>query len=92
MRLVDREQGEPAAGEEVEEAQRLEPLGGHVDEVELALAHGPFDAHRLLETERRVEDGRAYPELDQGRHLVLHQRYERRDDDRRPSRHKAGTW
>ena len=63
MRLVDREQGEPAAGEEVEEAQSLEPLGGHVDEVELALTHGALDAHRLLEAERRVEDGRAHPEL-----------------------------
>ena len=81
VRLVDREQREPAAAEQVQEPGRLQPLGRHVDEVQLAVAHRPLDRGGAAEIEGRVEHGGTDAELGQGRDLILHQRDQRRDDD-----------
>ena len=84
MRLVDGEQRERRPLQQVQEARRGETLRRDIDEVEPALAHRPLDARPLAAVERRVEGRRLHPVLDERGHLVLHQRDQRRDDDRHP--------
>ena len=82
VRLVDREEGDPALGQQVEEAGQADALRRRVDEVERALLHGALDRGLLREAHRGVERRGPHAELGQRRHLVLHQRDQRRDDDR----------
>ncbi len=85
MRLVDREQGETRAVEELEEAGRHQPLRRDVEQIELAGPEGTLDARRFapggrFECSAAARDA----ELGERRHLVVHQRDERRDDDAGP--------
>ena len=80
--LVDREQGDGRVVEEVQEFVHQEPLGGDVDEVDLAVADGGFGGGYLARVDVRVDRSGADAKLLQSRNLVLHQRNQRRDDDR----------
>jgi hypothetical protein len=81
MRLVDRHQRQRYAPDQVPERVARRPFGRHVDEVELA----PLQPrHRLLAIAvGRGERGGADSETFGGADLVVHQRDQRRDDERR---------
>ena len=85
VRFVDGEQRQPrAALQVVEQAQAAigqQSLGRDVQQVDVAGAQAPLDRRRLGAAQRRVEEGRTDADFIERRHLVLHQRDERRDDD-----------
>ena len=62
---------------------RGQPLGCDVQQIELAGFERALGVARLERVLRRVEERRAHTELAQRADLVLHQRDQRRDDDRR---------
>ena len=71
--------------EEVEEARRLQPLRRHVDQVQRTLAHRPLDRRsRARKSSVELSMRGAHAELGQRRHLVVHQRDQRRDHDGEP--------
>ena len=80
VRFVDGEQGDLRRLEQLQAARRHQALGRDVDQVDLAGAHQPLDAHRLFERLGRVEEGGAHADFGQRVDLVLHQRDQRRDD------------
>ena len=90
VRLVDGEERNLRAPQRVEEALVVEALGRDVEQRERALGHRVRERARLVGRERRVEprglDPAAAEEID----LVLHQRDERRDDEREPVEHQRG--
>ncbi len=85
MRLVDREQAQPAAGVQVvehgEEALGEQPLRRDVEQIEPTLDRGALHGARLLGPQAAVEVRRAHAQQLERRDLVLHQRDERRHDD-----------
>ena len=83
VRLVDREQRERQPVEPVEEAVGEQPLGRDVEQVDLARGGLPADPALLRGREAGVQELGADAELAQRGHLVLHQRDQRADDDRR---------
>jgi hypothetical protein len=82
VRLVDGEQGQPAAIaqaiQQVQEPGRGHALGRRVEQGDLAARQPPLDVLRLLEGERRIEERCLDAGLVQRAHLVVHQRDERR--------------
>ncbi len=81
VRLVDGEQGDAGAADEIEAARRRQALGGDVEEVELACEQGELGGARGLRIEGRIEERGAHAELRKCGNLVLHERNERRHDD-----------
>jgi hypothetical protein len=77
VRLVDREQRDPAVRQQLQAALGQQPLGGDVEQVEFAREHRPLDATHVVEPERGVEELGAHAVLAQRHHLVLHQRDQR---------------
>ena len=77
VRLVDGKQCQATRGEQIETALRQQPLGRHIDEIELAAAHATLHLRGLRAAQRRVEKRRAHAELGERGNLVLHQRDER---------------
>ena len=74
-----------------EHARHHQPLGRDVQEIELARAQRALHVRSAsLRVERRVEEGRAHAELLQRGHLVLHERDERRDHQRRALAQEGG--
>jgi hypothetical protein len=71
--LVDGEQRDARAIEEVEEPRREEPLRRDVEEIELTGREGTFRLACGAGIERRVEEPRVHTELPQRDDLVLHQ-------------------
>ncbi len=90
MRLVDREQRDVGPVEELSGRVHAQPLGGQIQEVELAREERRLDPHALRAVLRRVEERGAHSEGGQGIHLVLHERDERRDDDARAGANEGG--
>ena len=82
VRLVDREERDSSARELREEALVVEALGCDVEELQRAAAEPLADLALLVGTEARVEPGRLDPSSLQEVDLILHQRDQRRDDDR----------
>ena len=82
MRLVDGEQRDRRPRQLGEEALVVEPLGGDVEELQAAGAEAVGDVARLGVLEARVEPRRVDALADEGVDLILHQRDQRRDDDR----------
>ena len=85
VRLVDREQGQAGSGR----AGRGSPAPSAAPAPRRAGRAAPSRIARSTrgggaEVERRVEHGGPHAELGQRRDLVLHQRDQRRDDDREP--------
>ncbi len=74
----------PDVGEEIHEARLPEPLGRRVDEARLPGRDACEARRRLLRGERRVDERRGRRDLRrQLVHLVLHERDERREHERR---------
>ena len=90
VRLVDREQGERDLVEPVEEPVAQEPLGGQVEQVELARGGLPANPALLLGRQARVQERRAQPQLAQRHHLILHERDQGADHDRRAGAQQGG--
>jgi hypothetical protein len=89
--LVDDEQADVHVAQRVEEAGRGEAFRGDVEQLDLA-RHGPGDRRAIgdrallgVDERRPARDG-ALEALD----LVLHERHERRDDDRQVRAHERG--
>ena len=85
VRLVDREEREARTTvdllEDVEEVREHQPLGCHVQQVELASEQLLPDGLGLLGRQARVPEGGAHAEQPQGVDLVLHERDEGRHND-----------
>jgi hypothetical protein len=87
MGLVDGEQCRRAVPQMREERVGEQPFRRHVDQVQLAGAHLSLDPGRLGAGDAGVQRRGAHAELPERRHLVLHQRDQRRhhDGDARPA-------
>ena len=84
VHLVHDDEPDADVGEELDEARLPQALGRGVDEAGLARGHTREPRRRLLRRERRVDEGRGRGDLRrQLVHLVLHQRDERREHERR---------
>ena len=81
MRLVDGEQRELGACQKIEGARQHQTLGGDIEQIEFAAQQLLFDGACRVGRERGIEEGGAHPGLLERRHLVLHERDQRRDDD-----------
>jgi hypothetical protein len=81
MGLVDGEQGGPDAGQQVQETVREQPFRRHVEQVQLAGQQVALHPARRIQGQGGIEDLGLDPELFQGRHLVLHEGDEGRNDD-----------
>ena len=83
MRFVDREQADLGLFEQVEKAPGQQAFGGDIEHLEIAAEQALLDLALGHRVEARIEEGRLDAELVQGLDLVLHQRDQRRNDDRR---------
>ncbi len=81
MGLVDGEESDLHAIEELQEGRQDEPFRSDVDEIEPVRPQIGAHAHPLFVGEAGVERGGADADLAQILHLVAHQRDQRRDDD-----------
>jgi hypothetical protein len=81
MGLVDGEQGGPDASQNVQEAVRQQALRRHIEQVQLASQQVALHPARRIQGQGGIEDLGLDPELFQGRHLVLHEGDEGRNDD-----------
>ena len=82
MRFVDGEEGDADPVQQLEGAFPHQALRRDVEQVERSRAGIGLDCPDFGEGECRVEIRGTHSRLQQGVHLVLHQRDERRDDDR----------
>ena len=80
VRLVDREQRDPAAIEQPHRRFGPQPLRRQVEQVQLARQERRLDPPPLARLLGRVEEPGPHAQRGQRVHLVLHQRDERRDD------------
>ena len=90
VRLVDREERDPRARELGEEALVVEALRRDVEELQRAGAEPVEDLALLGGVEARVEPCGVDPAPLQEVDLILHQRDQRRDDDRHPVEQQRG--
>ncbi len=84
VRFVDREERDLEPTETVQEALVGEAFGRDVEDLELARREAVLDLAHLVRGEAAVEPGRGDALPLQGVHLVLHESYERGDDDGDP--------
>ena len=84
MRLVDREQRDPAAPQHVEAMRHHQPLRRHVQESSAPSRAARSIAAASPRRQRGIQRGGAHAGLAQRVDLVLHQRDQRRDDDADP--------
>ncbi|MGC0330184.1 hypothetical protein RKD23_003174 [Streptomyces sp. SAI-170] len=79
--LVDREDRDLAAGEQVEGGVQAQPLRRQVEQVQLARQELGLHRPALVEVLRGVHEAGPHAQRTQCVHLVLHQRDQRGDDD-----------
>ncbi len=84
MRLVDREQRDLDAVQQVEAMRHHQPLRRDVEQVEPAVADRALDRSRLAGRQSGIERRGPHPGLPQRVDLVLHQRDQRRHHDAEP--------
>jgi hypothetical protein len=89
VRLVDRQQADVAAGEQRDHVRPGQPFGRDVGEAELAALDLVEQKLVLLVVVHRVEAGGRDPVAAQLRHLVAHQRNQRRHHDGEPWPHQC---
>ena len=86
--LVDGKEAEqPALVQRLQlrhEARRGQALGRGVEQRQLTTEQTPLHVGGLVAAEAGVEEGGAHARLQQGAHLVVHERDQRRHDDRHP--------
>jgi hypothetical protein len=88
VRLVHGEERNLQALQGLDEVVAAEALGRDVEQLEVAAADARDALLLLLEVERAVDEGRGQAPRVESVHLVLHQRDERRDDDRHALAHE----
>jgi hypothetical protein len=88
--LVDREERDGAAVEQLGGRLDLEAFGREVEQVELARHVGGLHAATLRGVLGGVEERRPHADRGQGIHLILHQRDERGDDHPGALAHERG--
>jgi hypothetical protein len=88
VRLVDGEECDLRAIQQIETARRGEAFGGHVEQVEFAGEQCAFGSAGGTGVERGVEKRRTHAELCQRGHLILHQGDQRRHHDARARPHQ----
>ncbi len=88
VRLVDGDERDRELVEQRQAALGEQALRRHVQEVELAAARAALDGLHLRPVERGVEELGAHAGFLQRRHLVLHERNERRHHDGRAGEHE----
>ena len=88
--LVDCDERGRKATELFEQPRRLEPLGRDVHQPVLPCRHRPLATPQFLRIERGRQVSGFDAALSEGTHLVLHQRDQRRDDDRRSLEDRGG--
>ena len=88
MRLVNREQADVPSQHVIEKAGQHEPLRRDVEQAELAVVQPTQPRTRLARRERRIQKRGRHARRLQRIHLVLHQRDERRDNNRQPRTHQ----
>ncbi len=81
MRLVDRDQRDLPAGQPLQRARRQQPLRRHIEQVEPAVLERAGRLRRGDRVDLRMQRRRRDAELAQARHLVVHERDQRRDHD-----------
>ena len=79
--LVDREKSELRLIEALEKRFGREPLGCDIDEIETSGDHAGFALARRLIGKRRIDERSSQTDLMERRDLILHESYQRRDDD-----------
>ena len=77
VRLVDREQGDPCAGQHREASRGQQSLRGDVEQIEVAGEQASLDRGRIVPRERGVQHRRIDAGVEQSRDLVAHQRDQR---------------
>ena len=94
MRLVDGEQGHAGRGfqprQQAEEMLVEQTFGRDVKQIQLALEQLLLHAARVVRIHTGIQKCGAHPQLQQGLHLVLHQRDERRNDDAHAGTQQSG--
>ena len=88
MRLVDRQQAQPRAPDCLQEPAAAEPFRHHVDDPHLAAGDRIQAALLLARAERAVDVRDRQAQAAELVDLVLHQRDQRRDDQRQPVEHQ----
>ncbi len=91
VRLVDREQRDRDLVEPGQETVGQKPLRRQVEKIELARFGLAANPALLLGRQAGVQEGRAQAELAQRHHLILHERDQRADDDRRAGPEQGGN-
>ena len=81
MGFVDRDKARRVLAKRIEEGLRDQALGGHIEDLELALAQAAEDGLMDLVWQRAVDARGGDPAFSQSVDLVLHQRDEGRDYD-----------
>ena len=88
MRFIDRKQSNLDLLKQSETAWCGQPLGRHIQQIELACQQNALYGPRGAGIQGRVQVGGAHTQQFQRRNLILHQRDERRDHDPGPSTQK----
>lgn len=83
VRLVDREQPDLRAFEQLEKTPRHQPFGRDIQQIDLAFAQRALGRRGLGARQRRVQVCGAHADFAQRGDLILHQRDQRRHDDAR---------
>ena len=86
MGLVDRQQLQPHRPHRLQKPRAAEPLRHDVDQAELARRHAVEPVVLLGRRQRAVDERHRQPQRLELIDLVLHQRDQRRDDQRQPVR------
>ena len=89
--LVDGDQPQPCLMQQGQTAFGKQPLGGHVEQLQLATAHLALHRSGFLRRQGGVEIGGRHAQFAQRGHLVLHQGDERRDHHGHAIAHQGGN-
>ena len=88
MRFVDRKERDATGRKQLKAAIGEEPLGRHIEQINLACPHRSLDPAGLIETECGVEVFGAHAVFAQGVDLILHQSDQRRNHDAHAGAHQ----
>ena len=80
VRLVDGEEGQPAALKESQRAASQQAFRCHVQQVNKSVPHRRFDIQDFRVGKGRIQVRRPHSGLAQARHLIAHERDQRRND------------